>query len=56
MIFSVRMKEIIISLSAAKASKKDGKGNPYTGVINMRVPMRDAIQIVSRRVLMKVLL
>ncbi len=55
-IFNVRMMEIITTLSAAKAPKKDGKGNPYIDVINMHVPMRDAIQTASRRAFVKALL
>ena len=56
MIFNVRMMEIITTLSAAKAPKKAGKGNPYIDVINMHVPMRDAIQTASRRAFIKALL
>lgn len=56
LIFNIRLTEIITELSAAKAPKKDGKGNPYIDVINMHVPMRDAIQTASRRVFAKALL
>ncbi len=56
LIFNIRMTEIITTLSAAKAPKKDGKGNPYIDVINMHVPMRDAIQTASRRAFAKALL
>lgn len=56
LIFNIRMTEILTTLSAAKAPKKDGKGNPYMDVINMHVPMRDAIQTASRRALTKALL
>lgn len=56
LIFNIRLTEIITTLSAAKAPKKDGKGNPYIDVINMHVPMRDAIQTASRRVFAKALL
>ena len=56
LIFNIRLTEIITELSAAKAPKKDGKGNPYIDVINMHVPMRDAIQTASRRVFAKSLL
>ncbi len=54
--FNVRMSEIITTLSAAKAPKKDGKGNPYADVINMHVPLRDAVQTAARMALMKALL
>lgn len=56
LIFNIRMTEIITTLSAAKAPKKDGKGNPYINVINMHVPMRDAIRTASRRAFAKALL
>lgn len=56
LIFNIRLTEIITELSAAKAPKKDGKGNPYIDVINMHVPIRDAIQTASRRVFAKALL
>lgn len=56
LIFNIRMAEILTTLSAAKAAKKDGKGNPYVDVINMHIPMRDAIQTASRRAFAKALL
>lgn len=37
------------TLSAAKAPKKDGKGNPYVDRINCHVPLLDAIQTASRK-------
>ena len=43
LVFNIRMTEALTVLSAAKAPKKDGKGNPYIDVINMHVPMRDAV-------------
>ena len=33
LIFTMQMEEIIQTLSAAKAPKKDGKGNPYVEAI-----------------------
>ena len=56
LIFNIRISEIITTLSAAKAPKKDGKGNSYVDVINMHVPLRDTIQTASRRVFAKALL
>lgn len=56
LIFNIRITEILTTLSAAKAPKKDGKGNPYVDVINMHIPMRDAIQTDSRRAFAKALL
>lgn len=55
-VFNKRITEIVTTLSAAKAPKKDGKGNPYVDVINMHIPMRDAIQTASRRAFAKALL
>ena len=54
--FNIRMEEIITTLSAAKAPRKDGKGNPYAEVINMHIPLRDAVQTASRRAFVKALL
>ena len=31
----MQMQEIVETLSAAKAPKKDGKGNPYVDVVNV---------------------
>lgn len=56
LIFNIKMTELITTLSAAKAPKKDGKGNSYIDVINMHVPMREAIRTASRRVFVKALL
>ena len=56
LVFNVRMADVITSLSAAKAPKKDGKGNPYVDVVNMHVPLRDAVQTLARRALVKALL
>ena len=56
LIFNIRMTEIITTLSAAKAPKRDGKGNSYVDVINMHIPLRDAVQTASRRAFAKALL
>lgn len=56
LIFNIRMTELLTTLSAAKAPKRDGKGNPYIDVINMHVPMRDAVRTASRRAFAKALL
>ena len=34
-------------LSAAKAPKKDGKGNPYADIVSMHMPILDAVQTAS---------
>lgn len=56
LIFNIRMTDILTTLSAAKAPKKDGKGNPYADVINRHIPLRDAVQTASRRAFTKALL
>lgn len=56
LVFNIRMTEIMTTLSAAKAPKKDGKGNAYVDVINMHIPLRDAVQTASRRAFLKALL
>jgi hypothetical protein len=49
LVFSVQMKEIVETLSAAKAPKKDGKGNPYADAISAHMPLLDAMQTASRK-------
>ena len=49
LIFTMEMKEIIQTLSAAKSPKKDEKGNPYVNKINSHMPLLDAMQTASRR-------
>ena len=49
LIFTMQMKEIIETLSAAKAPKKDGKGNPYADVVSAHMPLLDAMQTASRK-------
>jgi hypothetical protein len=53
LIFTLQMQEIIETLSAAKTPKKDGKGNPYADRFNHHVPLFDAMQTASRKVLKK---
>lgn len=53
LIFAMQMEEIIPMLSAAKAPKKDGKGNPYVDVISHHMPLLDAMQTASRKAFMK---
>jgi hypothetical protein len=47
------MEESIAILSAAKAPKKDGKGNPYFDLLRHRVPMFDGMRTASRKALKK---
>ena len=49
LIFNMQMKEIIQTLSAAKAPKKDGKGNPYVETITHHMPLLDAMRTASRK-------
>jgi hypothetical protein len=49
LVFTVQMKEIVETLSAAKAPKKDGKGNPYADVISAHMPLLEAMQTASRK-------
>jgi Uncharacterised protein family (UPF0236) len=45
--------EILEVLSAAKAPKKDGKGNPYIDVMTHHIPMLDVAQTASRKIFKK---
>ena len=50
---TMQMEEEIEILSAAKAPKKDGKGNIYVDVTNRHMPLLDAMQTASRKALRK---
>ena len=45
----MQMQEAVKYLSAAKAPKKDGKGNPYAEIIRHHMPLLDALQTASRK-------
>ena len=49
LIFTARMNEIMETLSAAKTSKKDGKGNRYVELMRGHVPLIDAAATASRK-------
>ncbi|MFR6171720.1 MAG: ISLre2 family transposase [Blautia sp.] len=49
LVYTMQMQEIVETLSAAKAPKKDGKGNPYVDVVNMHMPLLEAMQTASRK-------
>lgn len=49
LVFTMQMQEIVETLSAAKAPKKDGKGNPYVDRINRHIPLFEAMQTASRK-------
>lgn len=47
--FTKTVIEAIVTLSAAKAPKKDGKGNPYVDRFNCHMPIMDAMLTEARR-------
>ena len=49
LVLTMQMQEIAEVLSAAKAPKKDGKGNPYADVIRVHMPLLEAMQTASRK-------
>ena len=49
LVFTMQMQEIVETLSAAKAPKKDGKGNPYVDVVNAHMPLLEAMQTATRK-------
>lgn len=49
LVSTMQMQEIVETLSAAKAPKKDGKGNPYADRFNHQVPLFTAMQTASRK-------
>lgn len=49
LVFTMQMQEIVQTLSAAKAPKKDGKGNIYVDVITHHMPLLDAMRTASRK-------
>lgn len=53
LILPMELKEALKVLSAAKAPKKDGKGNIYADIISHHVPLMDAVRTASRKVFME---
>ena len=51
-VLAVEIKEAVKTLSAAKAPKKDGKGDPYPDTIRAHMPLRDAIRTAARKALL----
>jgi hypothetical protein len=47
------VQEILLTLSAAKTPKKDGKGNPYIELMNRHMPLIDALQTNARKIFRK---
>ena len=52
LIFTMQMQEIVQTLSAAKAPKKEGKGNRDVDVITHHMPLLDAMRTASRKAFM----
>lgn len=50
LIFTMQMQEAVEILSAAKAPKKDGKGNVYADIISHHMPLLEAMRTASRKV------
>lgn len=49
LITNASLGEIVETLSAAKAPKKDGKGNPYPDIFRAHLPLIEAMQTASRK-------
>lgn len=49
LVATMQIQEAAEGLSAAKAPKKDGKGNPYVDVISAHMPLKEAVQTASRK-------
>ena len=49
LVFTIQMQEIVETLSASKAPKKDGKGNAYAEIVRAHMPLLDAMQTISRK-------
>ncbi len=49
LIFTMKMGQVIEVLSAAKAPKRDRKGNRYVNVISSHMPILEAVQTTSRK-------
>lgn len=49
LVFIPQAQEIEETLSAAKAPRKDGKGDPYAGLISAHMPLLEAVRTASRK-------
>lgn len=49
LILTMRMQQVIEMLSAAKAPKRDGKGNSYVDMVSRHMPLLEAMQTASRK-------
>ena len=55
LIYNPDLREILEPISAAKAPKKDGKGDPYAEKITVHMPLLDAIQTAARKAFCRIL-
>ena len=55
LITNVYLEEIVETLSAAKAPKKDGKGNPYPDIFRAHTPLSDVMQTASKKAFLRAL-
>ena len=46
---TMQIQEAIQTLSAAKAPRKDGKGNAYVEAVSAHMPLLEAMQTASRK-------
>ena len=49
LVLTMQMKQVIEILSAAKAPKKEGKGNSYVDLVSRHMPLLEAMQTASRK-------
>lgn len=54
-IAAMQIQEAAGTLSAAKAPKKEGKGNPYVDVIRAHIPLKEAVQTAARKAFLGIL-
>lgn len=54
LVFTMQMRQVIETLSAARAPKRDGKGNKYAERISCHMPLLDAMQTASRKAFKRV--
>jgi hypothetical protein len=52
-IISEPIEEIMKTLSAAKAPKRDGNGNPYIDLVNHHMPILETMQTNARKIFRK---
>lgn len=54
LVLTMQMQETVRPLSAAKAPKKDGKGNAYADIITCHMPLLDAVRTASGKAFLEV--